>query len=193
MKLQMTHDEWRTMPKRKLEASAANSSSVIRHSSFGFTLIELILVLALLVIITSIATPAMSRFIRGRALDTESRRLFALMHLAQSRAVSEGMPMVLWVDEKSGSYGFAAETSGQNGDPKAETMAIDSTLAISVLNTGTGVATTFNNLPAIRFQADGTVDENSPQTLKLTDSDGFSRWLTETRLRTGYEITDTAP
>jgi len=189
----MTHDEWRTMPKRKLEASAANSSSVIRHSSFGFTLIELILVLALLVIITSIATPAMSRFIRGRALDTESRRLFALMHLAQSRAVSEGMPMVLWVDEKSGSYGFAAETSGQNGDPKAETMAIDSTLAISVLNTGTGVATTFNNLPAIRFQADGTVDENSPQTLKLTDSDGFSRWLTETRLRTGYEITDTAP
>jgi len=193
MKLPMTHDERRTMPKRKLEASAANSSSVIRHSSFGFTLIELILVLALLVIITSIATPAMSRFIRGRALDTESRRLFALMHLAQSRAVSEGMPMVLWVDEKAGSYGFAAETSGQNGDPKAETMAIDSTLAISVLNTGTGVATTFNNLPAIRFQADGTVDENSPQTLKLTDSDGFSRWLTETRLRTGYEITDTAP
>ena len=139
----------------------------------AFTLIELILVLALLVIITSIAAPAMSRFIRGRALDSEARRLSALMH------------------EKAGGYGLEAETSGQNGDTKAEDLTVDSTLQISVLNVGTGAQTTFKNLPAIRFLADGTVDENSPQTLKLTDSDGFSRWLAETRLRTGYEINDT--
>jgi type IV fimbrial biogenesis protein FimT len=82
----------------------------------AFTLIELVLVLALLVVITSLAAPAMSNFIRGRALDSEARRLFSLMHAAQSRAVSEGMPMVLWVDEKSGSYGFEAETSGKT-DP----------------------------------------------------------------------------
>ncbi len=170
----------------------------------AFTLIELMLILALLVIITSITVPAMARFIRGRALDTEARRLIALMHAAQSRAVSEGEPMMLWVDEKTDAYGLAAETSGpssgrvngsaggQNGDPKAENLTVDSTLAIAVLHTGTGVATTFNNLPAIRFQADGTVDENSPQSLKLTDSDGFSRTLTETPLRTGYEVNDTA-
>jgi type II secretion system protein H len=158
----------------------------------AFTLIELILVLALLVIITSIATPAMARFIRGRALDTEARRMLALMHVAQSRAVSEGAPMMLWLDAPAGAYGLAAETSGQNGDPHAETLTVDSTLALAVLNTGTGAQTQFNHLPAIRFQADGTVDESSPSTLKLTDSDGFARWLTETRLRTGYEISDTA-
>ena len=157
----------------------------------AFTLIELILVLALLVVITSLAAPAMSRFIRGRALDSEARRLSSLMHAAQSRAVSEGAPMMLWVDEKTDSYGLAAETSGQNGDPNAEELTVDSTLQIAVLKVGTGVQTTFQNLPAIRFLADGTVDENSPQTLKLTDSDGFSRWLKETPLRTGYEITDT--
>jgi len=158
----------------------------------AFTLIELILVLALLVIITSIATPAMARFIRGRALDTEARRMLALMHVAQSRAVSEGAPMMLWLDEPAGAYGLAAETSGQNGDPHAETLTVDSTLALAVLNTGTGAQTQFNHLPAIRFQADGTVDESSPSTLKLTDSDGFVRWLAETQLRTGYEISDTA-
>jgi hypothetical protein len=54
-----------------------------------------------------------------------------------------------------------------------------------------GTPTTFNNLPAIRFLADGTVDENSPQTLQLTDSAGVSRWLAETRNHTGYEIRDT--
>jgi type II secretion system protein H len=156
-------------------------------SDRGFTLIELILVLALLVVITSIAAPAMSRFIRGRALDTEARRLVALMHAAQSRAVSEGAPMMLWVNEQTGSYGLAAETSGQNGDPKAEELAVDSTLAIAVLS-GSGAQTQFKQLPAIRFLADGTVDEGSPQSLQLTDRDGFTRRLAETPLRTGYAV-----
>jgi type II secretion system protein H len=157
----------------------------------AFTLIELILVLALLVIITSIAVPAVSKFIRGRALDSEARRLASLMHAAQSRAVSEGAPMMLWVDEKAGGYGLEAETSGQSGDAKAEDLTVDSTLQITVLNVATGAQTTFKNLPAIRFLADGTVDENSPQALELQDSDGFARWLVETKTRTGYEISDT--
>ena len=173
--------------------AAKNSAFGICHLKFSraFTLIELILVLALLVIVTSIAVPRMSGFIRGRALDSESRRLMSLMHAAQSRAVSEGAPMMLWVDEKAGGYGLAAETSGQNGDAKAEDLNVDSTLQIAVLNLGTGEQTTFKNLPAIKFLPDGTVDENSPQTLKLTDTAGFSRWLAETKLRTGYEINAT--
>jgi type II secretion system protein H len=156
----------------------------------AFTLIELILVLALLVVITSLAAPAMANFIRGRALDSEARRLFALMHAGQSRAVSEGMPMVLWVDEKNGAYGLSEETPGKTGDPKAENLPVDSTLQIAVLTAGLSTPTTFNNLPAIRFLADGTVDENSPQTLQLTDSAGFSRWLIESRNRMGYEISN---
>jgi type II secretion system protein H len=156
----------------------------------AFTLIELILVLALLVIITSLAAPAMATFIRGRALDSEARRLVALVHAGQSRAVSEGLPMVLWVDEKQSAYGLQAETTAQTGDAKAETLPLDSTLQITALNSGLGTPTTFNNLPAIRFLADGTVDENSPQTLQLTDSAGTKRWLIETRNHTGYEISD---
>jgi type II secretion system protein H len=156
----------------------------------AFTLIELIFVLALLVIITSIAAPTMSRFIRGRALDSEAQRMMALMHAAQSRAVSEGAPMMLWLDEKTGAYGLEAETSGQNGDPKAEELAVDSTLRLSMPSTGAAVQTTFKNLPAIRFLADGTVDEGSPQTLQLTDADGYTRLLVQTKLRTGYEISD---
>src|SRR5208282_2587596 len=112
MKLRIANCELRMQPKRATGRSEAHSSFVIRHSSFsrGFTLIELILILALLVIITSLAAPAMSRFIRGRALDSESLRLFALMHAAQSRAVSEGMPMVVWVDQKQDAYGLSEET-----------------------------------------------------------------------------------
>ena len=173
-----------------MRATASHASRITHHAR-AFTLIELILVLALLVIITSLAAPAMSRFVRGRALDSEARRLAALMHAGQSRAVSEGAPMMLWVDEKAGSYGLEAETSGANGDAKAENLAVDSTLILAVAGAVAATPVTFKDLPAIKFLADGTVDENSPQTLKLTDSAGFSRWLMEATNHNGYEIRDT--
>jgi type IV fimbrial biogenesis protein FimT len=164
-------------------------SRVTCHTS-AFTLIELILVLALLVIITSLAAPAMSNFIRGQALGSEARRLMALMHAGQSRAVSEGLPMVLWLDEKQGIYGLQAETTGRNGDPKAESLSLDSTLQLAVVDTGSVGITKFQNLPAIRFLPDGTVDENSPQMLRLMDAKGNALWLIESRDRNGYEIRD---
>jgi type II secretion system protein H len=170
-----------------LEIGQPNNGSCRR----AFTLVELILVLALLVVITSLVAPAMSNFIRGRALDSEARRLCALMHAGQSRAVSEGMPMMLWVDEKKGAYGIEAETPPRGGDPKAENLPLDENVQISVLNLGTTAGTTFHNLPAIRFQADGTIDENSPQTVRLADAKGHALWLIETRNRMGYEIRDT--
>ena len=177
-------------------ATGARGIFCSRPSTVGlrteaFTLIELILVLALLVIITSLAAPALSGFVRGQALGSEARRLLALMHAGQSRAVSEGMPMVLWVDGKQNAYGLEAETSPQAGDPKAENLTLDSSLQIAVLNTGPSAMTTFHNLPAIRFLADGAIDENSPHMLRLTDARGFALWLIESRTRTGYEIRDT--
>ena len=164
----------------------------------GFTLIELILVMMLLIIMVTIVTPKLMSFFNGRKLDSEVRQFVALTHYAQSRAVSEGVPMLLWVDEKNGAYGLTAEmstktTTDQTGDPKAENLTVDSTLILSVLNTGTTGQTLFNNHPAIRFLADGTVDEESPQTVQLTDSAGVARWLVESPNHTGYEVSDIKP
>ena len=171
-----------------------NSSFDIGHSRpvAAFTLIELILVMALLVIITSLTLPKMARFIRGRSLDSEASRLLALTHEAQSRAVSEGMPMMVWINAQAGEYGLTAETTGKTGDAQAEELTLDDALKIAALRTGTGAAITFKNLPAIKFLPDGTIDEGSPQKVQLQDSDGFSRWLVELPTRTGYEINDQA-
>jgi len=194
MKLRTTSRSWQVtggrIATRASNRPSCHLSRVTRHGS-AFTLIELILVLALLVIITSMAAPAMSNFIRGQALNSEARRLVALMHAGQSRAVSEGLPMVLWVNEKQGAYGLQAETTGQNGDPKAENLMVDSALQITVVNTGSGGTTKFSGLPAIRFLPDGTVDENSPTMLQLLDAKGHALWLIESRSRNGYEIRNT--
>jgi type II secretion system protein H len=194
MKLRTTSDRWQVAGDRMSVSTRESQSCPVSRvpcPTSAFTLIELILVLALLVIITSLAAPAMSNFIRGQALGSEARRLVALMHAGQSRAVSEGLPMVLWVNEKQGAYGLQAETTGQNGDPKAENLMVDSALQITVVNTGSGGTTKFGGLPAIRFLPDGTVDENSPSMLQLLDAKGHALWLIESRDRTGYEIRDT--
>ena len=101
--------------------------------------------------------------------------------------------MALWVDVKNGAYGSEAQTTPKNGDPDAEKLPLDSTLTIAVQNGTVTAPTTFGDLPAIVFQPDGTVDENSPQILQLTDSAGISIWLVESASRTGYEVWNTKP
>src|SRR5512135_3490059 len=140
----------------------------------GFTLIELILVMALLTVVISLTAPRLSRFFHGRTLDSEARRLMALTRSGQSRAVSEGLPMDLWVNADKGEFGLEAEPSYETSDPKAVEFTLDSGLKIEVvqrmvtaptvtLNRGRQASTASRprvvlaraNLPAIRFLPDG--------------------------------------
>jgi prepilin-type N-terminal cleavage/methylation domain-containing protein len=179
----------------------------------GFTLIELILVMALLTIVISLTAPRLSRFFHGRTLDSEARRLLALTRSGQSRAVSEGLPMDLWVDAEQGSFGLEAEPSYETSDPKALDFTLDGGLRLEVVHkTVVARATPMNNLnpgqqastasvprvllvhanlPTIRFLPDGSIGESSPQVLHLTSSDGGSLWLAQSRDGSNYEIRNT--
>lgn len=145
--------------------------------------------MALLVVAVCMVAPRMADFVRGRALDSEARRLLALTDAGQSRAVSEGMPMVLWLDQKQNACGLQEETPPGGGDPKAENVTINDSVQIAPVTTGSLGMTTFNNLPAIRFLPDGTIDENSPQTVQLTEGHE-TLWLLELQNHTGYEISE---
>jgi Tfp pilus assembly protein FimT len=150
---------------------------------------ELMLVTALIAVAVSIVAPRLTNFVRGRTLDSEARRLLALTDAGQSRAVSEAMPMVLWFNEKQNTCGLQEETPPKGGDPKAENVAIDDSVQIAPGTTGSLGMTIFNHLPAIRFLADGTIDENSPQTVQLVEGHD-SLWLVQLQNRTGYEISN---
>ncbi|HEX3890042.1 MAG TPA: GspH/FimT family pseudopilin [Verrucomicrobiae bacterium] len=167
----------------------ATGNPIKRRNQCAFTLVEMILVMVLLVVAVSLVAPKLSGFMRERALDSEARRMFAIMHAGQARAVSEGMPVMLWIDEKKNGYGIEEETPAKKTDPQAESYTADENVQVSVMNLS-GSAITFNNLPAIRFLADGTVDENSPQAVKLTGSTGNELWLLESADRRGYEISN---
>ena len=176
----------------------------------GFTLIELILVMALLTVVISLTAPKLSRFFHGRTMDSEARRLLALTRSGQSRAVSEGVPMDLWVDAEQGTFGLEAEPSYETSDPKAVDFALDGGLQLEVVNKIVVVPTTTMNrsrqasiasaprvnlvhaaLPTIRFLPDGSIGESSPQMLHLTSSDSGSLWLAQSRDGLSYEIRST--
>jgi type II secretion system protein H len=176
----------------------------------GFTLIELILVMALLTIVISLTAPSLSRFFHGRTLDSEARRLLALTRSGQSRAASEGLPMDLWVDAEKGMFGLQAEPSFETSDAKAVEFELDSGLQIEVVNKVAAVpVNTFNRareaskasaprvvlahseLPTIRFLPDGSLGETSPDKLHLASTDGGSLWLAQARDGLSYEIRST--
>src|SRR6266487_5214425 len=107
----------------------------------GFTLIELILVMAMLAIVISVALPSLKGFFRGRNLDSEARRFLSLTRYGQSRAVSEGVPMVLWIDTRRGAYGLQQQSGYTDTDSNAVKFALSEELRVEVQTPVVGMQT----------------------------------------------------
>jgi Tfp pilus assembly protein FimT len=155
--------------------------------------------MSVLVVAVSITAPALSRFFRARTLDSEIRRVLALTRHGQSRAVAEGVPMELWIDSAQKRFGLEAEPSFEPNDPKEVSLMIEPEMQIEAVNTigsgnaanpGSPASTKSNHpsLPRIRFLPDGSIEETSPQSIRVTGRDGSSRLVTISRTRMGYEI-----
>jgi type II secretion system protein H len=177
----------------------------------GFTLIELMLVMAVLTIAVAIAAPALSHFFRGRSLESQARMLVALTRHAQSRAASEGLPMELWVDTQKSEIGLDAEPSYDQLDPKAMNFTLENNARIEVMNvdakqlnpvstspttqtqasTPPKILSRHPGLPRIRFMPDGTLDDQSPLLFKLTSNEGDILFIAQTRSRMSYEVRTT--
>ena len=153
----------------------------------AFTLIELVLVMALLVVAISVTAPVLSRFFRGRTLDSEARRLLSLTRAGQSRAVSEGAPALLWIDSSQNTYGLESETASRTGDPRAQDFTVADGLRVDA-GDAAAISVGGRKLPAVRFLPDGTIDESSPSTLRLAGADGTLLWLVEQTNHMTYAI-----
>jgi type II secretion system protein H len=176
----------------------------LRGRPGGFTLIELILVMALLLIVAGVTFPSLRNFFQGRSLDSEARRFLALTRYAQSRAVAEGIPMVLWVDAREKTYGLQTETGYVDTDSKAIEFPLAEDLQLEVsappvaalVSPRTRAALQSANVPAIRFWPDGSIGETSPEYVRLQETrtgHDSTLWVAQTANRHGYEIRDTEP
>jgi len=184
----------------------------------AFTLIELVLVMALLIVVIAIAAPSLSGFFRGGSLPLEGRRLLALTRHGQSRAISEGIPMILWMNAEQRTYGLQAEPTYDYLDPQAANFTLDKELQMEVVSIGImtntyglGSGSSLGNasmggygmmnpalmgsraspelsLPQIRFLPDGSFSESSVQVLRVFDQQGFNLWLVQATNGLSYEL-----
>lgn len=180
---------------------AVGSLKNVRRARAGFTLIELVLVLALLAMAVAVAAPSLARFFRGRTLDNEARRLLSLTRYAQSRAVSEGVPMLLWLRPDTGAYGLMSETTFTDTDTRAVNYALNTDLRMEVdsltLETESPwkkAALATGSKQYIRFTPDGFVADESPAWVWLKTTDGSdATWLVLDENRLNYELSSLQP
>jgi type II secretion system protein H len=163
----------------------------------GFTLIELILVMSILVIVLAVSSPSLSRFFRGRTLDSEAKRFLALTRYGQSRAVSEGVPAELWIDAKQGEYGLRLDSSYVDQDTKELRYQVHTDVKVDVQQSTTAqkLATVWKgrpglgaNVPKIRFTPDGFISPSSPDVVAFKQGDEAEIWIGPDLRRVNYQI-----
>lgn len=170
---------------------AKQRRSRIHRTRGAFTLIELVLVMAILIVVLSISGPSLVSFFRGRTLDSEARRFLALTRYGQSRAISEGVPVLLWIDPQENKYGLEIEAGYADIDRKAAEYSLgkDLTVEVSVplrpVVVGSSVA---GKQLQIRFTPDGFISEANPETIIFREKKTDVVLLTPNRNRLSYEI-----
>jgi type II secretion system protein H len=148
----------------------------------GFTLIELILVMAMMLIVLALTGPSLTGFFRGRALDGEARRLLSLTRYAQSRASAESIPMILWINEKRRTYGVESEYSFTSQDERAVEYSLANDVNIEVESSATpsapsstgGGTLASRDVLRIRFAPDGFLNDLHPRFIWLRQSSAQS-------------------
>ena len=167
----------------------------------AFTLIELVIVMVLLGIAAALVAPHMASFFRGRALNSEARRLLALTHEGQARAVAEGVPVLLWINSAKSTYGLVTQAAASEPDEHPSSFATDPTVTLEAVSPEAAPVSEDederlgvpDNLPAIRFMPDGYFDEASIAKIVLRQGTEGALELVPTDNRLGYEILPYSP
>jgi type II secretion system protein H len=166
------------------------------HLGRAFTLVELLLVMTLLLIVFGVALPSLKGFFRGRSLDSEARRFLSLTRYGQSRAVSEGVPMVLWIDSRRGRYGLQQQAGYTTGDSNAVTFTLSEGVRVEVQMPAAGMGLNplnqtvagVGNVPMIRFTPDEFIGESSPDRIVFRQGQDDAMWILESTNRLKYEL-----
>lgn len=81
-----------------------------RRSNLAFTLLELVLVLAVMTIVVGMVIPRLSSFGRGRAMGNTANQIVSLAQWARAQAVSQGVSYRLNVDATKRTYWLTMQT-----------------------------------------------------------------------------------
>ncbi len=153
----------------------------------GFTLIELIVVMAMLTVIMAITVPRFANFFRGQSVNEEIRRFAALLEYARNEAISTATQIDFYINTQTGQYGMRAAAGYSLEEKKKFEFQLDETLSFELFRQE---QVKFRDDTAhILFLPDGYLDDISVKALKIVDETDpeQSRILAQTNIGMGYE------
>jgi len=150
----------------------------------AFTLIEFVIVMALLATVMAVAAPSLSRFFRQRNLEQEAARMLALTQYGQSEAISQGIPMVLWVDPVLRRYGLEPKLGYPVRAQKLHEFVLNPDLHLDA----EGLLPNGSELVVAEFAPDGSMESTSLNEVFIEDRWGSLLVLTQQTNGWGYEI-----
>ncbi len=154
------------------------------RSAQGFTLVELIIVMTLLAIVAALSVPSLSRSMRQRNLDEEATRLLALTEYGRDEAVSQGVPMIVWIDAKSQRYGIAPKAGFDADETRAREYAMNPDVqAQTDKAAGSG-----GRVEAMEFAPDGSLASSSVDAVRLVDRFNSAIAVSRTSDGWSYEL-----
>ena len=164
--------------------------------------------MALLVTLAAIAVPTLSRSMRGHNLDGQADRLLALTEYGRDEAVSQGIPMVMWIDVDGSRFGVDTKPGYGSGsenarsreysladdthfDPVGQGMVSSVPLAGTAAQSqtaGVAIGGAHGGVIVAEFAPDGTLDPGSLPNVRIVDRAGEALSISQTADAYGYEI-----
>ena len=124
----------------------------------GFTLIELIVVLAIAAILATVGLPSMVEFVQNNRLAAETNRFVSSIRFARSEAVKRNEAITLNSSANSWSDGWAINVGAAPVNPTSEILR-NEVAASQGITISSGAPTTAN----LTYQADGTIANTRTQ------------------------------
>ena len=154
------------------------------RSAKGFTLVELIIVMTLLAVVAALAVPSLSRSMRQRNLDEEATRLLALTEYSRDEAVSQGVPMIVWIEPEGTRFGVGAKSGFEGVESRDREFVVNADVHFEMKS----AATKDGVIEAMEFAPDGSPATSNLNEVRVLDRFDSVISLAKTSDGWSYEI-----